>query len=99
MLFQRLEISKISKIVDALSKIGKNFRFKHKQPLLMKSGIAYKLTCSCGCTCVGQTRRNLLSRIKKLATTKKSEVCKHLLQNSTCTPESYNALILIHPRF
>ena len=28
-----------------------------------------------------QTRRNLLSRIKEHATSEKSEVCKHLLQN------------------
>ena len=47
-------------IVDALSKIGENFHFKDKQPLLMKSGIVYKLTCSCGSTYIGQTRRNLL---------------------------------------
>ena len=33
-------------IVDALLKIGKNFHFKDKQPLLMKSGIVYKFTCS-----------------------------------------------------
>ena len=70
-------------IVDALSKIGENFRFKDKQPLLMKSGIVYKLTCSCGSTYIGQTRRNLLSRIKENATSEKSEVCKHLLQNSS----------------
>ena len=68
-------------IVDALSKIGENFRFKNKQPLLMKSGIVYKLTCSCGSIYIGQTRRNLLSRIKEHATSEKSEVCKHLLQN------------------
>ena len=30
-----------------------------------------------------QTGRNLLSRIKKHATSKKSEVCKHLFQNPT----------------
>ena len=68
-------------IVDALSKIGENFRFKDKQPLLMKLGKVYKLTCSCGSTYIGQTRRNLLSRIKEHATSEKSEVCKHLLQN------------------
>ena len=61
-------------IVDALSKIGENFRLKDKQPLLMKSGIVYKLTCSCGSTYIGQTRRNLLSRIKEHATSEKSEV-------------------------
>ena len=68
-------------IVDALSKIGENFRFKDKQTLLMKSGIVYKLTGSCCSTYIGQTRRNLLCRIKEHATTEKSEVCKHLLQN------------------
>ena len=47
----------------------------------MNSGIVYKLTCSCGSTYIGQTRRNLLSRIKENATSEKSEVCKHLLQN------------------
>ena len=55
-------------IVNALSKIGENFRFKDKQPLLMKSGIVYKLTCSYGSTYIGQTRYNLLSRIKEHAT-------------------------------
>ena len=68
-------------IVVALSKIGESFRFKDKQPLLMKSGIVHKLTCSCGSTYIGQPRRNLLSRIKEHATSEKSEVCKHLLQN------------------
>ena len=47
----------------------------------MKTGIVYKLTCSCGSTYIGQIRRNLLNRIKEHATSEKSEVCKHLLQN------------------
>ena len=70
-------------IVAALSKIGDNFHFKDKQPLLMKSGIVSKLTCSCGSIYIGQTRRNLLSRIKEYVTSEKSAVCKHLLQNFT----------------
>ena len=49
----------------------------------MKSGIVYKLTCSCGSIYIGQTRRNLLSRIKEHVTLEKSAVYKHLLQNST----------------
>ena len=70
-------------IADALSKIGENFHFKDEQPLLMKLGIVYKLTCSCESTYIGQTRHNLLSSIKEHATSEKSEVCKHLLQNPT----------------
>ena len=49
----------------------------------MKSGIVYKLTCSRESTYIGQTGRNLLSRIKEHATSEKSEVCKHLLQHPT----------------
>ena len=49
----------------------------------MKSGIVYKLTYSCGSTYIGETRRNLLSRIKEHATSEKYEVYKHLLQNSS----------------
>ena len=33
-------------IVNTLSKIEKNFRFKDRRPLIMRSGIVYKLTCS-----------------------------------------------------
>ena len=33
----------------------------------MKSGIVYKLTCSCGSSYISQTRRNLLSRTKEHA--------------------------------
>ena len=47
----------------------------------MKSKIVNKLTCSCGSNYIGQTRCNLLSTIKEHATSEKSEVCKHLLQN------------------
>ena len=39
------------------------------------------LTCLCGSTYIGQTWRNLLSRIKEHPISEKSEVCKHLLQN------------------
>ena len=49
----------------------------------MKSRLVYKLTCSCGSTYISQTRYNLLSRIEKHATSEKSEVCEHLLQNPT----------------
>ena len=49
----------------------------------MRSGVVYKLTCSCGFTYIGQAWRNVLSRIKEHATSEKSEVCKHLLQHST----------------
>ena len=49
----------------------------------MTSGIVYKLTCSCGSTYIGHTRRNLLRRMKEHATLEKSKLCKHLIQHPT----------------
>ena len=71
----------------------KKFPLEGRQLLPMKSGIVHKLTCSCGFTYIGQTRRNLHSRIKERATSEKFEVCKYLLQPSTF------ALILLHLEF
>ena len=47
----------------------------------MRSGVVYKISCSCGCTYIGQTRRNLTTRLKEHATSEQSEVCKHLVEN------------------
>ena len=47
----------------------------------MKYGVVYRLTCSCGSSCIGQTRRNLINRLKKHSNSDKSEVCRHLTDN------------------
>ena len=47
----------------------------------MKYGVVYKLTCSCGSSYIGQTRRNLINRLKVHSSSDKSEVCRHLMDN------------------
>ena len=69
--------------VDAPSKIGEYLRIKDEQPLLLKSGIVYKLTRSCGSIYIDQTKCNLLSKIKEHGNSEKSEVCQHLLHSPT----------------
>ena len=64
-------------IIDTLSKIEK-FSLQGQTTSLIKSGIVYKLACSCESTYIGQTKHNLLSRIEEYATSEKSEICKHL---------------------
>ena len=59
--------------------IGHNFRLEDKQKTLMKYGVVYKLTCSCGSSYIGQTRRNLINRLKEHSSSDKSEVCRHLM--------------------
>ena len=61
--------------------IGKLFSYKHCQSLLHLSGVVYQLMCSCGQNCIGQTKRNLITRLKEHRTFEDSEVCKHLLNN------------------
>ena len=51
------------------------------QKTLMKYGVVYKLTCSCGSSYIGQTRRNLIDRLKEHYSSDKSEVCRHLMDN------------------
>ena len=49
---------------------------------MMTYGVVYyKRTCFCGSSYVGQTRRNLIDRLKKHSHSDKSEVCRHLTDN------------------
>ena len=47
----------------------------------MKHGVVYKLTCSCGSSYIGQTRRNLIDILKEHSSLDKSEMCPHLMDN------------------
>ena len=51
----------ILRIIDTTWNIGHNFRLKDQQKTLMKCGVVYKLTCSCGSSYIGQTRVILLT--------------------------------------
>ena len=61
--------------------IGKLFPYKDRQSLLHSSGVVYQLTCSCGQNYIGQTKRNLITRLNEHRTCEDSGVCKHLLNN------------------
>ena len=61
------------------------FKFNNRQALLHNAGVAYKLNCSCGQSYIGQTHRNLATRIQEHVPNGKqiqeSDVAKHLLRN------------------
>jgi len=79
-LFLTCKYSK-QKIVEF--KLKKYFTYKDKQNHLRRSSVVYKLTCTCGSNYIGQTRRNLITRINEHQFDQRSEVCKHLLANPT----------------
>ena len=71
----------IVRIIDTTWNIGHNFCLKDKQNTLMKYGVVYRLTCSWGSSYTGQTRNNLINRLKEHSSSEKSEVCRHLTDN------------------
>jgi len=71
------------RFIHETNKLKKSFTYKDKQNHLRRSSVVYKLTCTCGSNYIGQTRRNLITRINEHKFDQRSEVCKHLLANPT----------------
>jgi len=71
------------RFIHDTNKLKKSFTYKDKQNHLRRSSAVYKLTCTCGSNYIGQTRRNLITRINEHKFDQHSEVCKHLLANLT----------------
>ena len=80
----------------SVSTIGNLFRYKDKQALLHLTGKVYKLQCSCKKTYIGQSKRNLKTRLEEHdpITFGKSDVTDHLQENSDHTIDFHNPLIL-----
>ena len=74
--------------------IGKLFPHKDRQSLLHSVGVVYQLTCSCGKKYIGQTKRNLITRLNEDRTCQSSEVCRHLMENSEHTVNFDSPIIL-----
>ena len=73
-------------IVFSPFKIGDLFSSKYSLPSGLKSFVVYKLVCAgCQFSYIGETKRHLPTRINEhLVTDKKSDIFKHLLENSAC---------------
>ena len=80
----------------SVSTIGNLFRNKDKQALLHLTGTVHKLQCSCGKTYIGQSKRNLKTRLEvhDLITFGKSDVIDYLRENPDHTIDFHNPLIL-----
>ena len=80
----------------SVSTIGNIFRNKNKQALRHLTRTVYKLQCSCGKTYIGQSKRNLKTRLEEHDPTTfgKSDVADHLRKNPDHTIDFHNPLIL-----
>ena len=72
-------------LINDTFNIGRYFRYKEPQDKLVKSNVVYKVNCSCGSSYIGQTKRNLITRLKEHCPTSNSahetDVTNHLLEN------------------
>ena len=75
-------------IIHVTNKLGQFFHHKEKQPLLLlllHTNVVYRLKCSCGSSYIGQTRRNIKSRMEEhnpdAKFSYKTDDTKHLLDN------------------
>ena len=71
------------RFIHETNKLKKYFKYKDKQNHLRCSSLVYKVTCTCGSNYIGQTCRNLITRINKHKFDQRSEVCKQLLAKPT----------------
>ena len=72
-------------LINTTFNIRKLFQYKDRQKNLQKYGVVYKLTRSCGSTYIGQTKRNLLTRLKdhnpSCLPNQETDVTKYLTEN------------------
>ena len=61
--------------------IGKLFIYIDCQSVLHTVVVVYQLTCGYGQKYIGQTKRNLITRLNEHQTRQSSEVCGHLIEN------------------
>nr|CAB3258886.1 kinase D-interacting substrate of 220 kDa-like [Phallusia mammillata] len=75
-------------------KLVKAFVHKDMQGLLNRSSVVYRLKCSCGKTYIGETRRNLGTRVHEHQQIETSEVCQHLQANKDHVVDFKNPEVL-----
>ena len=85
-------------LIDTTFNFEKLFQYKEQQEKLQKFGVVYEIQCSCGSKYIGQTRRNLITRLKEhnsnCSPNQETDVTKHLIENSNHNINFNNVKIL-----
>ena len=82
------------RFIHTTNQVRNSFVVKDRQCTQRRSNVVYKLVCTCGATYIGQTRRNLATRLHEHKTSEKSEVCRHLLEHPDHSVEFDNPEIM-----
>ena len=83
--------------IEETFNIGRFFTYKDKQETLNRFNVIYEINCNCGKSYIGQTRRNLATRLKDhnpVTSNQHTDVTTHLLENPEHTIDFNNTKIL-----
>ena len=98
--FQKLSVNAKLILIDETFNIGRFFTHKDKQHTLCHSNAVYQINCSCGEFYIGQTQRNLITRLNDhnpaISTSNYSNVTEHLWQNPNHHIDFNNPIVLFH---
>ena len=86
------------RLIHTTCKLKKLFPYKQKQPHLQQFSFIYQLKCDCGASCIGQTSRNLITRLNNhnidSPLRQEGDVAKHQVDNPTHKIDFNNCAIL-----
>ena len=86
------------RLIHTTRKLKKLFPYKDKQPHLQQFNVIYQLKCDCGASYIGQTGRNLITRLNNhnidLPLRQETDVVKHQVDNPNHKIEFNNCAIL-----
>ena len=98
--FQKLNVNAKLILIDETFNIGRFFTHKDKQHTLCRSNVVHQINCSCGEFYIGQTQRNLITRLNDhnpaISTSNDTDVTKHLWQNPDHHIDFNNPIVLSH---
>ena len=86
------------RLKDTTCKLKKLFPYKDKQPHLQQFNVIYQLKCDCGASYIGQTGRNLITRLNNhnidSPLQQETDVAKHQVDNPNHKIDFNNCAIL-----
>ena len=85
-------------LIHTICKLNKLFPYKYKQPHLQQFNVIYQLKCDCGTLYIGQTGRNLITRLNNhdidSPFRQETDAAKHQVDNPTHKIDFNNCTIL-----
>ena len=96
--FAKLDFEAKFLLINDTNSLKNVFKHKEQQQILHQYGVVYEISCNCGSSYIGQTSRNLITRINNhdpsSKTPQDTDVTRHLTDNPNHAVCFHNPIIL-----